>query len=251
MARYNPLKIEQSVPELLPRLVQYVNGNFYDGNGNLLRIGLISNPNRNKLVISDGTNTGLITLPDVSFENGTLILNSYFQLSDGSQQDGYHLVCDSNGLSTWTSSRSFYFQSTVPSPSPSNVGSRWIDQDNNHEYVWVSDGTSSYWMQPANNRYSTNQIDTASYSVSFEYEYYGVIYTSGICEVYLPLVTSTLDYGKFITIADEVGGISTFNRGIKVYGSSTQSINGHSDVTMKINNMSLTFLFRNGNWKTI
>lgn len=39
MARYNPLKIEQSVPELYPRLVQYVNGKFYDGNGNLINTG--------------------------------------------------------------------------------------------------------------------------------------------------------------------------------------------------------------------
>lgn len=44
MARYNPLKIEQSVPELYPRLVQYVNGKFYDGNGNLIITGGSAGP---------------------------------------------------------------------------------------------------------------------------------------------------------------------------------------------------------------
>jgi hypothetical protein len=257
VARYNPLKIEQSVPELYPRLVQYVNGVFYDGNGNRINItggAIVNNPSLNKLIISDGTISGLSTIPDVSFENGTLIVNADFQLTDGSQQNGYYLVSDANGLASWTSSRSFYFQSTVPSPTPSNVGSRWVHSETGYEYVWISDGTSSFWLQPSQQNsipYTTTEINVATFSTDFEYEYYGVIYTGGICEVFLPLGTASVDNGKYITIADEVGGISTFNRGIKVYGSATQSINGHSDVTMKINNMSLTFLFRNGNWKTI
>lgn len=254
MSRLNPLKIQQSVPELYPRLVQYVNGNFYDGNGNLLRIGLISNPNRNKLVISDGTNTGLISLQNVSFENNTLIVNANFQLTNGTQQNDYHLVTDANGLATWTSSRAFYFQSTLPSPTPSNFGSRWIHSETGYEYVWVSDGTSSNWIQPTQVNdipYTTTEINSATFSTDFEYEYYGVIYTGGICQVYLPLGTDIIDNGKYITIADEVGNISWGNRGINVIASGTQSINGHQDILMKIDFMSLTFLFRNGKWKTI
>ena len=55
MAKYNPLKIEQSVPELYPRLVQYVNGKFYDGNGNLINITgvAINNPSLYNLIISE------------------------------------------------------------------------------------------------------------------------------------------------------------------------------------------------------
>jgi hypothetical protein len=34
----NKLKIQQVVPELYPRLVQYINGVFYDGNGNIIKI---------------------------------------------------------------------------------------------------------------------------------------------------------------------------------------------------------------------
>lgn len=202
MARTN-LKIEQSVPELYPRLVQYVNGNFYDGNGNLLKIGLISNPDRNKLVISDGTNTGLISLPNVSFENNTLVVNANFQLTNGSQDSGYYLISDVNGLATW---KSF--------------------------------------------EYRTTEITSSTYSLTFDYDYYGVVYNSGICQLYLPDGNDTHN-GKIIIVSDEVGSISIYNRGIQVFGYGTQSINGHSDILMKINNMSLTFLFRNGNWKTI
>lgn len=254
MARTNPLKIEQSVPELYPRLVQYVNGKFYDGSGNLLKIGLINNPNKNKLVISDGINGGLITIPNVSFENNTLIVNSKFQLIDGTQKQDYYLISNSNGLASWTASRSFYFQSTPPSPNPEKVGSRWFHSETGYEYVWISDGTSSNWIQPTQINdiaYTTNEINSPTFSTDFEYEYYGVIYTGGICEVYLPLGTASIDNGKTITIADEVGNISYGNRGIKVVPYGTQSINGYTDVLMKIDFMSLTFLFRNGKWKTI
>jgi hypothetical protein len=146
----------------------------------------------------------------------------------------------------------FYFQSIVPTAS--TIGARWIHSETGYEYVWISDGTNSNWFQPTQINdipYTTTGINSASFSTDFEYEYYGVIYTGGICEVYLPLGTASLDNGKIITIADEVGGISNFNRGIRVYPGGTQSINGYSDILMKINNMSLTFLFRNGLWKTI
>lgn len=254
MARTNPLKIEQSVPELYPRLVQYVNGKFYDGSGNPIGIGVITNPNRNKLIISDGTTHGLNSVENLTFENGVLTINGGLQLTDGSQQDGFYLVSDSNGLATWTSSRSFYFQDTLPTPNPLNVGSRWIHSETGYEYVWISDGTNSNWIQPTQINdipYTATEINSASFSTDFEYEYYGVIYTGGICEVYLPLGTASIDNGKIITIADEVGNISYGNRGIKVIPYGTQSINGYTDVLMKIDFMSLTFLFRNGKWKTI
>lgn len=202
MARTN-LKIEQSVPELYPRLVQYVNGNFYDGNGNLLKIGLVTNANQNRLIISDGTTGGLTTLPEVYFENNTLIINANLQLVNGSQQNGYYLISDSNGLSTW---KSF--------------------------------------------EYRTTQVASSTYSLTFDYDYYGVVYNSGICQLYLPEGSSS-NNGKIIIVSDEVGSISIYNRGIQVFGYGTQSINGYSDILMKINNMSLTFIFRNGNWKTI
>jgi hypothetical protein len=219
------------------------------------------------LIISDGTTSGLTTVPDLTFENGVLVINGGLQLTDGSQQDGFYLVSDSNGVASWTSSifgigptgpsgatgfGEFYFQSIVPTAS--NIGARWIHSETGYEYVWISDGTNSNWFQPTQINdipYTATEINSASFSTDFEYEYYGVIYTGGICEVYLPLGTASLDNGKIITIADEVGNISYGNRGIKVIPSGTQSINGYSDILMKINNMSLTFLFRNGLWKTI
>ena len=105
----------------------------------------------------------------------------------------------------------FYYQQTRPSPDPLNVGARWIDNDNGIEYVWVWDGVQYLWMQPTqlgNVTYQASSINTSSYSPTFSYEYYGVIYMGGICTITLPLGTVPDDEGRFINIADEVGGIS-------------------------------------------
>jgi hypothetical protein len=109
-------------------------------------------------------------------------------------------------------------------------------------------------MQPTqlgNVTYQPSSINTSSYSPTFSYEYYGVIYMGGICTVTLPLGTVPDDEGRFINIADEVGGISGGGRGILVQGQSGQLINGHTSVLMKIDYMSLNFMFRNNSWKTI
>lgn len=148
----------------------------------------------------------------------------------------------------------FYYQSTVPSPNPSAIGARWMDSDSGIEYVWVYDGLNYLWMQPAqivSTRYVTTYIGTSAYSATFTYNYYGVIYSSGICTVTLPQGNSPADDGKNITITDEVGGISSYNRGIIVGGTGGQLINGNSSVNMKLERMSLTFVFRNNSWRII
>jgi hypothetical protein len=148
----------------------------------------------------------------------------------------------------------FYFQTNKPVPDPSTLGARWIDSDNGIEYVWVFDGTNYVWMQPTQLGsiiYQATFINTATYSPTFSYEYYGVIYMGGICTITLPLGSIPDDEGRFINIADEVGGISGASRGILVQGSGGQLINGQTSVLMKIDYMSLNFMFRNNSWKTI
>lgn len=148
----------------------------------------------------------------------------------------------------------FYYQATAPVPNPLNLGARWIDSDNGVEYVWVFDGVQNLWMQPTqlgNVQYQAFFINVATYSPTFAYEYYGVTYAAGVCTVTLPLGTSPDDDGRIMTIADEVGSISYGSRGILVQGQGGQLINGETSVLMKIDRMSLTFLFRAGAWKTI
>jgi hypothetical protein len=101
------------------------------------------------------------------------------------------------------------------------------------------------------NQILTSDIITSTSSLSFTYQYYGVTYTGGICTITLPLGSSPADDGRFLNIADEAGNISWENRGILVQGQGGQLINGQTSVLMKINYMSLDFMFRNNSWKTI
>ena len=132
-------------------------------------------------------------------------------------------------------------------PQSPKIGQAFIGD--NIIYVWSGYSWEPY---PGGLRVKTpGPINSASYSSSFDYSYYGIGYTGGICSISLPLGRSIDDDGKILTVADEVGGISSYNRGILVTGSGGQSINGESSVLMKINRMSLTFLFNGSSWKTI
>jgi hypothetical protein len=117
-------------------------------------------------------------------------------------------------------------------------------------YVWSGYSWDLYPSAGVQYRIS-DQVNSSSYTSSFSYDYYGIGYTGGTCSVILPLGNSSTDKGKSITVADEVGGISFNGRGIFVTGSGGQPINGESSILMKINRMSLTFLFNGNSWKTI
>lgn len=148
----------------------------------------------------------------------------------------------------------FYFQQNAPTVATGDIGARWMDSDSGIEYVWVYDGLNYLWMQPAqivSTRYVTTYIGSSIFYTSFAYNYYGVIYTNGVASIFLPPAQSPDDDGKNVTIADEVGGIGSYGRGIEISCIDGKLINGNPTILMKSNWMSLTFLFRNDSWKTI
>jgi len=252
------------------RLVQVIHGtssdSYYDGFGNPLDIGTIgptgsTGPSGTSVMWQGEWDNMMMYFPlDMVSYGG----NSY--ISTGSPTAGppfqspdidttnWDLMTQKGATGATGPYAPFYFQTSKPSPDPTILGSRWIDSDNGREFVWVYDGVNYVWMQPTqlvSMKNTTGVITTATYSANFLYEYYGVTYMGGICEVTLPVGTAPDDEGKFISIADEVGGISKYNRGILVKGSAGQLINGVADVLMKLERMSLTFMFRNSSWKTI
>jgi hypothetical protein len=150
----------------------------------------------------------------------------------------------------------FQYNITGPAaPSNPNVGDRWYDTTQGTEFVYINDGNSSQWVTPViapagPTLFLTQAIDQSTATLSFDRVYYGVTYTGGTCTINLPIGNSATD-GRFVIIADEAGNISYGNRGILVQGQNSQLINGEDSVFMKIDRMSLTFLYRNNSWKTI
>jgi hypothetical protein len=157
---------------------------------------------------------------------------------------------------TGPTGENFKYSVTGPTaPANPNVGDRWYDTSQGTEFVYINDGDSSQWVTPViapagPTSFTTQEINQSTVTLSFDRVYYGVVYTGGICTINLPL-GSVASEGSFVIIADEVGNISYGNRGILVQGQNSQLINGVDSVLMKIDRMSLTFLYRNNSWKTI
>jgi hypothetical protein len=222
-------------------------GNFYDGLGDPVSIGGAGTSGTSGTSGAAGT-SGTSGTSGAAGTSGTSGTSGLAGTSGSSGTSGVSGTSGTSGIIE------FYYQQARPAPDPANLGARWLDSDNGIEYVWVFDGTQYLWMQPTqlgNITYQAFYINTATYSPTFAYEYYGVTYNTGICTITLPLGVVPTDEGKFINIADEVGGISYGNRGILVQGQGGQLVNGETSVLMKIDRMSLNFLFRNNSWKTI
>lgn len=94
---------------------------------------------------------------------------------------------------------------------------------------------------------NVNFVDSHLYWGNFN-TYYGVIYTAGTVLFALPGGISPIDDGKMVTITDEVGGINSTGRGIYISSDVGQLINGMTTMTMKVDNMSITFIFRDSAW---
>ena len=65
---------------MYPRITQYYKGQFYDGNGFL--IPGIRNPGSSRILISDGTSTGLIGYGNFTFDGNTLNIGNSSNSSD-------------------------------------------------------------------------------------------------------------------------------------------------------------------------
>ena len=248
------------------RLVQVVHGSpdtYYDGFGNLLDLGggtASVGPAGPTGPAGSGINwAGAWDDSMMYFENDVVSYNgsSYINVaaitgtppfpSPESATAGWDLVAEGKYAP-------FYFQPDRPALDPTVLGSRWVDSDTGKEYVWVFDGAGYAWMQPTqltSMRNSTAEVTTPQHSATFTWDYLGVVYMGGTCTIILPLGTSPDNDGKFITVADEVGGINKYGRGIIVQGTASQLINGEQSVLMKMDRMSLTFMYRNSSWKTI
>jgi hypothetical protein len=91
--------------------------------------------------------------------------------------------------------------------------------------------------------YLTTTI-TDDTTLTWEYNYYGV---NNITPITLTLPTTSDKDGQSLIIKDEIGecSINTITIIPDTFG---EQIDNENSIVMSINNMSLTFMVRNGNW---
>jgi hypothetical protein len=149
----------------------------------------------------------------------------------------------------------YYVSSTSPSGVTLSNGSRWYNTLNGSEYVYINDGDSSQWVQPASipgpqgpigpvgfSILSVTGITTSSATLTTSYVYYGVNYNGN---VNLTLPNPTSNDGFNLNIKDEGGYSGTYRIRIT---SPIGNVDNNSYVDMNTNNMSLHMVARNNNW---
>jgi hypothetical protein len=88
-----------------------------------------------------------------------LTIYSGFTYSNGTEQDGYVLISDSQGNANWfpstgltTSGLTYYVSPTLPPGTGYTNGDRWFDTSTGDELVWIIDNPllPGVWVQPNN-----------------------------------------------------------------------------------------------------
>lgn len=112
--------------------------------------------------------------------------------------------------------------------------------------IVVSGVTSSIYFSALTEQFNTYSVTgiTSNTVLTWSYNYYGVNNSTSIT---LTLPDTTNRDGQYLVIKDEVGtcSINSITINPNTIG---VLIDGQNSVVMNINNMSLTFMVRNGNW---
>jgi len=153
------------------------------------------------------------------------------------------IVLDVNSLK-------YFISDSVPTGFTIDNGFRWFNTEDGNEYVFIDDGNSSQWVQPAGiagprglgNTILTNSVTQSAETLNIDYNYYGVNY-SGNVDLTLPDPSGFDGYN--INIKDESGNAGIYR--IRLIPS-VGLIDGALYVDMNLNYMSLHIVARNNNW---
>lgn len=188
-----------------------------------------------------------------------LTINSGFTYSNGTEQNGYALICDAFGNANWgpisgmpTGSLTYYVSASTPTGVSLISGDRWFNTSTGDELVWINDGDSSQWIQICcgigggipENYHSVTGI-TTSETITWNKTYWGI---SGSSNIDITLPSTSGKDGFYLIIKDEAGICGNYR--IRLTPTSG-TIDGNNYVDMNINFMSLTCLVRGGNWYLI
>lgn len=190
-------------------------------------------------VLSVNTNGGSPTTTTINavtggtYSNGTIILSG-----TGTIQ------------SAITGFTKYFTTGSTPTGVVINSGDRWYNTNNGIELVYINDGNSSQWVQPANtpgppgysNLMITSGITTSAVTLSINTNYYGVNYNGN---VNLTLPNPSGYDGYNMTIKDEGGYSSTYRIRLTPLSG---LIDGNTYVDMNLNYIALHLVARNNNW---
>ena len=157
------------------------------------------------------------------------------------------------GGGTAAAGTNFYYQQSPPATVDGvTIGSRWMDSDNGQEYIYINDGNTQQWVQPAIPNVISSVVHTvvtisaATYEAS-NLDYYIGISSGGLTTITLPEGPA---YGREVIVKDEAGEAHKTSHHITVVGADSALIDNQASTVIDTDYGSKHFIYNSG-WRII
>lgn len=155
------------------------------------------------------------------------------------------------GGGTAAAGTNFYYQEDPPVALDGvTIGSRWMDSDNGQEYIYINDGNTEQWVQPAIPNVISSVVHTVVTISASTYEATNLDYYIGVSSGTASTITLPEGpaYGREVIIKDESGQSNTYP--ITVVGADSALIDNQAGVTIDTSNRAIHFIYNSG-WRII
>jgi hypothetical protein len=155
------------------------------------------------------------------------------------------------GGGTAAAGTNFYYQQSPPATVDGvTIGSRWMDSDNGQEYIYINDGNTQQWVQPAIPNVISSVVHTVVTISAATYEATNLDYYIGVSSGTASTITLPEGpaYGREVIIKDESGQSNTYP--ITVVGADSALIDNQAGVTIDTSNRAIHFIYNSG-WRII
>ena len=157
------------------------------------------------------------------------------------------------GGGTAAAGTNFYYQEDPPVALDGvTIGSRWMDSDNGQEYIYISDGNTEQWVQPAIPNVISSVVHTVVTISAATYEATNLDYYIGVSSGVLSTITLPEGpaYGREVIVKDEAGEAHKTTHHITVVGADSALIDNQASTVIDSDYGSKHFIYNSG-WRII
>ena len=157
------------------------------------------------------------------------------------------------GGGTAAAGTNFYYQEDPPVALDGvTIGSRWMDSDNGQEYIYISDGNTEQWVQPAIPNVISSVVHTVVTISAATYEASNLDYYIGVSSGVPSTITLPEGpaYGREVIVKDEAGEAHKTTHHITVVGADSALIDNQASTVIDADYGSKHFIYNSG-WRII
>ena len=157
------------------------------------------------------------------------------------------------GGGTAAAGTNFYYQQSPPATVDGvTIGSRWMDSDNGQEYIYINDGNTQQWVQPAIPNVISSVVHTVVTISAATYEASNLDYYIGVSSGTASTITLPEGpaYGREVIVKDQSGEAHNPNHHITVVGADSALIDNQASTVIDTDYGSKHFIYNSG-WRII